>query len=618
MTSARYILLLASLWLGTLAAYADDPPAAAKGESRPPETFTRPAPPHDSLRKAQTERNDRLYDSLRVRSERKRWTNTLYKALFRSHRDTTRQQRVLDEDAALAPYVGRRIGSIRIERMQPFDPDGSWLERTANTMHTLTRERIIRRDLLFEEGDLLDPHIITRNKQLLQSRRYISDVSVDLLIDSLDTTRVDLVVRTRDSWTIDVDAGIHSGGESSFGLSESNLLGRGHMIRLETNLNYRNFDYGGNVIEYGVPNLWGSFYGFNFAAGRSFNTSCFDLSIEKEFLRPTDYELGASFENDKRKHYFLERDATELIRERNLNLWTGYAHQFEPIDASLYLAVRYNHRRYGMRPADTSPTMHPLLHDQDLVLVGAGLFREHFYSANMIYGYGQREYIATGFKGELLGGYRWGEFGDDLYFGCSFALGGFTRIGYLMGCAAAGGFLSTSPQDLYRGTTELTVRWFSNLYVRGRSRLRHFVSLGYTYGWDRLAGADETIRFTEAHGLHALDERVVGTNRLVLNTESVLFTPYQPWGFKLALFGFVDGGMIGFHDNIFRNDPFVAFGVGARIRNERLVFKAIQLRLGIAFGPGGLAESRYFRFSSASALQQYRYRPSRPEILTYK
>ena len=57
---------------------------------------------------------------------------------------------------------------------------------------------------------------------------------------------------------------------------------------------------------------------------------------------------------------------------------------------------------------------------------------------------------------------------------------------------------------------------------------------------------------------------------------------------------------------------------GVRLRNERLVFNTIQIRLGIAFGKPGLVESEYFRLSNATRLEQWRYRPTRPEIVTFE
>lgn len=562
--------------------------------------------------------SDRFYDSLRIRSERSRWSKTLYRALVKSERDSVHHEQVYDEEATLSPYAGRRIREVRIERLLPFDSEEKGWERVANHLHTLTREQIIRRDLLFAAGDRLDPYIIARNKHLLQSRRYISDVAIDIELDPSDSTQVDLVVRTRDSWTVDVDGSVRSKGEASVGLSESNLLGRGHLLRLETNLDYRNPSYEGNVVEYSVPNLRGSFYTFDFAAGRSFSTSRLQAGVQKEFIRPTDYMLGLTWSNNKVKHHFVDRDTSELVKARNLDFWSGYSYRFEPIDASLYAAFRYNRRRFSLRPEDTAPQRHPLLHDGDALLVNLGLYREHFFSANMIYGYGQREYLVSGFRSELTGGYLWGEFDDTYYMALSHTMGGYTRIGYLMGQIRVGGYNSTATHQLSRGQVDLALRWFSRLYEQGRSRQRYFISLGYTYGWDRLTGADECISFTNENGLHALEEHLTGINRLVVNTESVYFTPYQPLGFKVAVFSFCDVGVIGYDDNIFRNDPFCSLGVGVRVRNERLVFKAIQLRLGVAFGRGGLAESRYFRFSSASALQQYRYRPLPPEMLNFE
>ena len=105
---------------------------------------------------------------------------------------------------------------------------------------------------------------------------------------------------------------------------------------------------------------------------------------------------------------------------------------------------------------------------------------------------------------------------------------------------------------------------------------------------------------------------------MFLYSETVVFTPYQPLGFRITVFGFADFGLIGYSPNIFKNDFFTSFGLGVRLRNERLVFNTIQIRLGVAFGKRGLVESEYFRLSNPTRMEQYRYRPTRPEIVEFK
>lgn len=105
---------------------------------------------------------------------------------------------------------------------------------------------------------------------------------------------------------------------------------------------------------------------------------------------------------------------------------------------------------------------------------------------------------------------------------------------------------------------------------------------------------------------------------MVLNTETVFFTPYQPLGFRIALFGFADFGLLGRDANIFKNNFYTTFGLGVRLRNERLVFSTIQLRLGVALGKGGWADCRYFQASNGTRMEQYRYLPSRPEIVRFR
>ena len=187
-------------------------------------------------------------------------------------------------------------------------------------------------------------------------------------------------------------------------------------------------------------------------------------------------------------------------------------------------------------------------------------------------------------------------------------MGNFTFVSYI------------DPQNgMWRSSAiDIDLRWFSNLMMVRRSRIRQFLSLNYTQGWNRTHGNDESIRFTTANGLQMLDESMLGTNRMILNTETVLFTPYQPLGFRIAFFGFADFGLIGYSPNIFKNDFVSTLGVGVRLRNERLVFNALQIRVGVALGKKGLLACDYFDISNYTRLAQYRYRPTRSEVVPFQ
>ncbi len=591
-------------------------PRAAGPSMHTPDRFT-----PDSARVKNpdaTARNQRLYDSIESKTSRRAVPRMLYRMLFvKPVLDTTMSGRVTDESRLLEPYTGKTIGDITIEREQIFEPGGNWLERTANKTHMLTRDRVIRRDLLFESGDTLNPQLIVRNKQLIRSRGYIADIDVTVLPDSLDSTRVNLHITTRDSWTITVDGGLYSEGRTMLGLSDANIFGSGNKLKFITNFSRKDFSYGGNMVEYEIPNLLGTFYTAEFAAGRDFYNSTLKLEMRKDFLKPTDYEIGLTYSDIKAKRYMIEQDTSLLVKERNLDAWGGYSHYLRGISSSVYLSGRYNYRRVSRRPL-VAPDFNPALHDQDALLVSGGLYREKFYTANMIYGFGTREYLAAGYKAELTTGYSWGEFNNALYLGTSYETGGFRSVGYIMGGITLGSYIDLDNGMWQRSAIDVDLRWFSNLFLFKRSRIRQFLAFNYTQGWNRSTGSDESIRFTRIDGLQALKEYIIGTNRMILNTETVIFTPYQPLGFRIAFFGFADFGLIGYSPNIFKNDFFTSFGLGVRLRNERLVFNTIQIRLGVAFGKRGLVESEYFRLSNSTRMEQYRYRPTRPEIVEFK
>jgi outer membrane protein assembly factor BamA len=135
--------------------------------------------------------------------------------------------------ALLAP-AGRVIASIKIESNNVFDtqapPENKLLYRAANHVHIRTRERIILRELLFEVGDVYDPALIEETERNLRALPFIRRAEADAVVNKEGT--VDVVVRTYDSWSLEVVASFkRAGGSTSVkaGVTEHNIVGEGKL-----------------------------------------------------------------------------------------------------------------------------------------------------------------------------------------------------------------------------------------------------------------------------------------------------------------------------------------------------------------------------------------------------
>ena len=570
--------------------------------------------PSDSLPDS---RNQRLYDSIRTKAERHTFSRLIYHWLtVQKPEEPIATGKVITPEELYGRFEGRTIRSIKIVRMEPFDSLGV-LKRAANKVHLLSRERTIRRDLIIREGEKVDPRELVHNLQWLKKRSYIADARFILHTVPGDTLRVDLEVVTRDKWSISVDAYLKSGGKTMVGLSDDNFLGFGNRLAVITYFNRKNASYGGNEVDFHVPNLGGSFYEFDLQMGREFDLTSLLIKIERPFIRPNDYLLGSSYTREKERYTSLQTQEEELYQSRIFEIHGGISRRISAIGSNLFLLGQYTHLRFGTRP-NVGPRYNPAFHKRDLLLASLGLYREKFIITNMLFGYGTREYLPSGYRAEITGGYSWGEFYNDYYLGASLRGGNYTPIGYLYGGAEFGSFIDSRGKQWYRSSLDLDLKWFSNLLPARDCHLRQFVEFNYTQGWRRLLGYDESISYTDLNGIRMMEEDADGFTRTALNCETVLFTPLQPWGFGLTFYGFFDIGTLGYRDNPFKNPVYSSFGFGVRIKNERLVFGAIQLQFGVALGKGGLLDSRWFEVSSQSSYQRFEIRPTHPEFAFYE
>jgi hypothetical protein len=161
-------------------------------------------------------------------------------------------------DGSLSPAdletAGAVVGEIHIQRNNVFDTsiaeEDRALFRAANRLHSVTRDQVVRRQLLVAPGDPFRQRLLDESARVLRSTEYLREA--ELRPVACVDGRVVIEVETRDVWSLNPGiSGGRKGGESSFGLDleESNLLGTGAQVSLsrrsdadrsETALSYRN------------------------------------------------------------------------------------------------------------------------------------------------------------------------------------------------------------------------------------------------------------------------------------------------------------------------------------------------------------------------------------------
>ena len=127
------------------------------------------------------------------------------------------------------------IGEIALEKSNVFDltnpEENNWLYRLANRMHIVTRDKVIRKQLLFKSGDRYSQRLVDESERILRQNRYLFDAQITPVRH--ENGVVDLKVQTKDVWSLMPDISIsRSGGETTtrIGLEDDNFLGRGQHI----------------------------------------------------------------------------------------------------------------------------------------------------------------------------------------------------------------------------------------------------------------------------------------------------------------------------------------------------------------------------------------------------
>ncbi|MGH9315926.1 MAG: POTRA domain-containing protein [Thermoanaerobaculia bacterium] len=154
-----------------------------------------------------------------------------------------------------------RIGNINIQVVDVFSPEEAtrgWFYRAANAIHIETREAVIRKFLLFQEGDPYDPARLDETERNLRALGFLTMASVTA--GPPHDGVVDVNVVTQDAWTLQPSLSLGStGGVStySFELEESDLVGSGRQVSVAYD---KGTERTNHRLQYQDPYLFGPYW----------------------------------------------------------------------------------------------------------------------------------------------------------------------------------------------------------------------------------------------------------------------------------------------------------------------------------------------------------------------
>jgi hypothetical protein len=483
---------------------------------------------------------------------------------------------------------GAVIGEIRVDTRNIFnleDPAESGLfYSTINRLHPVTRPQVIRRMLLFSSGEKVSVQKIEETERILRSFRNINDVDIRPVTRA--DGKVDIEVRTRDSWSLDLTGSYsRSGGDnkSSYGVKESNLLGTGLAIGFART---SDADRNGSEFEAAYNQAFDGWTRIAFDRGRFNDGSRTSVVVDRPFYAlDTRHAARASWSDD---------DQIEPIYNAG-NLASEYRHRKEAADVaagwSPGLANGWT-RRYsiGFNASDDSylqepgrtPTLPlPIDHVVRAPYLRFELVEDDFVRVSNYNNIARPEFFGLGLHLQVQVGYSLE------------SLGATSSHWLYLAQAGAGTTLASGMQILGQATLERRIASTAQpmtqfggalqLYTPTRSGLLYYAALAADHV--RGGGLADQLLVGGNEGLRGYPSRYqAGENRVVGNFEVRWYSDWYPWRLvRVGAAGFYDVGRAwdGPNQNKDNGGWLSDVGVGLRLALDRTA-RANVLHLDVA------------------------------------
>ncbi|HKL09065.1 MAG TPA: hypothetical protein VJ896_09835 [Bacteroidales bacterium] len=592
--------------------------------------------PKDSISTEKRNRSDQFYDTLKLKASKNRITKTALELILKEEPDKGIYigEENIRKEKYFKIYEGKKIRKIEIVKLDVFGPalndSGSttlnWIQKAGNNTHIKTRDFIIENNLLFSEGDSIDPTLLIDNERIFRELDYIKDANIQIIQVPGDNKWVDILVITKDVYSTGFNVDLWNLSSGSIDLYENNLAGIGHKVQARWLIDVDENPSTGYSFKYNINNIGNTFIKSSLQYYKAFHTERLEIKANRPFFSYNTKWAGHISFSQTSTLKDIKKTNT-ILTDTRLNYATGdywlsrsFMLKTDNIKYTnrtrLVLGARFIKNKFYKGP-EVSERYNFDYHDNQILLGSLSFSRQKFYTSNLIYAFGKTEDIPVGLLAQVNAGFEKDEFFNRPYAGLILANGlYYNKIGYLNFRAELGGLYYDD--RIEQGGLNFNAKAISNLHYIKHIKFRNFLSLNYTRGVNRFP--DEKIYFNSVNDIWGFSsDNLYGLKKLSFNYELVAFTNLYLYNFRFVFFGFGDFGWIGPENkSIFRNKLYSGIGLGVRVRNENLVFKTFQIRFAFYPSVPTDVDPFYLMVSGESYLKHTYFEPEAPSTIDFQ
>lgn len=510
---------------------------------------------------------------------------------------TNEADTVLNEKSsdAYSEFSGRIIRRIEVDRIgfekSIYDTAkkvAKWVTKWSNTLHVDTRNGIVRKHLFIKPYERLNPSKLADNERFLRDKDFILDCRI--IITPVDgTDSVDVLIITRDVFSIGGTLGGSPPKKTKFGIYDANVDGRGQRVEFNSLLDQGRSPMYGYSLLYRKSSVLGSLA--NLELGYSQINTGVSVGDEDEFAffarlnRPlvSPYtRLAGGLEASRNWSENVRSRPDSVFLKYNYDIfdsWLGYNiginKKFEDRNRQ-FLAFRYINGYYLDQPDQEQYLELRRYNNLFGYLAEFTLYRQNFYKTRYVFGFGRTEDIPYGFTVGVTGGYVRQVQVERPYGAVKFNYGFASKKGNFLRFQLETGayYRNREPEDV---VLTIGATYFTRLLQFNRYKMRALLSATYSQLSNHQVLEWLRVGKYEIAGLST--DSLYADKRLALHGETTLYTPGSLLGFRFAPFAALDVVWVDCISSVRPTDLLWGYSAGIRTRNENLIFGTMEMKM---------------------------------------